>query len=693
MAQTVTKKISEKELKSFNKNHAGNNTISDRFFAHVSPIVDDTRKNRVTQEQQWLDDQQKWSCLLDEKGYVGRSNIFVPELNEQVEVSVEKALAATFASPDFIYAVPKNISQEKADKIRNAVLYELEERNSAFTLFDEHERQKVLFGTSIMKGGFMKDVRSIWTRNSKGQPIKTEVPRYWGTKWDVVDIFRWYIFPETSNLDNCYLTFEDQLVDTVQEKKSKLYVGLDDLPVIRDDMEHKWVDLTRRDFLNLGSMLRSRPNAAIFTEVWMDYDLYDDGDPVPVLGVIANYSKVVRLVRNPYWNQTHPYVGARYVKRLGKMYYGLSLPDKIRSQQDQMNDTVNQTMDSMAYSLAPIAVIDPALAGDINSMKLRPGAKWMGSPAGIDFKTFPDVSGSGLRLMQEIRGQVQQFSDNASGVAPQLSGKARSATQASIVAASISIRQKVQLKREEDEVLKPMCANTHMLLLQFMDKDWQIKCQGPDAGSWVMDTVKPDDIIGEVDFQWKGAEQAEKTAVRSQQLLGFYNMALQTASIMPGEVDLPVLFRRIAKEAFDLRDMDEVFKSLRDMKTVDPAAENVALMDEEDLPVNMGDNDEEHIKDHEPLLDDKKLSDEAKLMVLRHIEKHKVQKRGKDQILQAKGRLQAMQMVAQQGPGGPGGGASDGRSGPQVSSPMEGNQGQMSTSPAAIMSGVRGVQP
>jgi|JI6StandDraft_1071083.scaffolds.fasta_scaffold01692_21 hypothetical protein len=698
---STTQPSTEKELRAFEKNHAADNAKADAFFSHVNPLIDSTRKNRISMEQQWLLDYQRWSCLLDNQGYVGRSNIFVPELNNQIEQTVEKDLANTFSSPDLVYAVPKEgATDDQAHKVKEAVLYEIEDRNKGVLLLDEHKRQKALLGTSVIKAGFKKEIVDIYIRDKDGRPCLTQVPKYVGTKLDVVDMFRWYIFPETSDLETCYMIFEDQLVDLVQEKLSGLYQNLENVQPMSDvgegDLQHKWVDLQRRDFLNLGSMLRSRPNCAVFTEVWMNYDLYGDGKPIPVLATIANYKTVVRLVRNPLWLQRHPYAGTRHIRRPGKMFYGLSVPDRIRSQTDVMNDVQNQTMDSLNFSLSPISIIDPALAGDVNSFKYRPGAKWLGSPEGVEFKIFPDVSGAGLRYAQELRGQIAQFSDNNPNVAPQLSGKSRSATQSSIVAGAVSQRQKVQLLLEEHETLVPLCENIQSLLVQYMDKNWQIKVQGPVGGTWITKNITPQDINATVDWVWRGAEQEEKSAVRSQQLLAFYNSALQTASLMPGEVDLPGLFKRIAKEAFNLRDMDEIFKSMRDQKTIDPDVENVILSDGKDQEIHNGDNDQEHILAHEPLLDDNKINDEGKLAVLRHLERHKIQMKAKQAVLEAKGRLQTMQMLAQQGgdqsPQGSQGGQ-DGRTGPQVPSPMEGNQAQASTSPDAIMSGVRGVQP
>lgn len=693
----MEKKATEAELNKFETNYASREDVANRFMEQVQDIIPATRNNRLNLEEQWLDDLRLWSCRLDGQGYQGKSNLFVAELHNQVESSVEKALGSLFPGSDVINCVPKNgTKQERTDKIQEAVRYELEKKNSLFLLMEEHERQKVLFGTSIVKGGFKKDMLSLYTRGPAkegeklGKPIKSEIPKFYGAKWDVIDLFRWYIYPEVSNLDNAKMIFEDQIMDLGDAKRSGLYVRLDQVQAVPDTLKHQWADIDRMEMAELSSALKGVKNSALFTEVWCDFE-FEKGKPVPAVGVIANNNVVVRLKRNPFWFQSHPYAGSAYLRRPGKIYYGLSLPDKIRTQCYQMTDMANQVQDSLNYSLSPIVIIDPALAGDLNGMKVMPGARWLGSPEGINFQVFPDVSGAGLRAMQEVRAQIAQFSDNSPGIAPQLQGKARSATQATLVQNSVSQRSKVQGMSEEMNILIPMCEKTHILLQQFMDKDWEIKSEGPVAGSWIKEVLTPDDLVGEVDWEWAGSSEAEKTAVRTQQILAFYNLMLQTNSVLPpGELDLVALSMRVAKEGFNITDLEEIFKSERMKKTVDPELENIALKDGEDLDINYGDNDDEHMKSHETLLNDKKSSDETNLMTLRHIEKHKLQKQAKDQIEQAKAKMAAIQQASQAQDGGQG--PQDGREGPQVASPMEGNRGQQASSPDAIMSSVKGVE-
>ncbi len=700
-------KAREKDLLKFGKNWADNDDVAGRFMKEFSELINRTRQNRRSLEEKWLSDQRLWSCQLDGEGYQGMSNVFVPELHHQVEAGVEKAVTSLFPSFDYIYAIALNgTSRDKAEKIRNAILYELEHKNQLSVKHDEYSRQKILFGTSIYKTIFVKEMVDIFTREKPagddkvGKAVKTSVPRFHGTQTKVVDLFRWYIYPETSpSIEDALMTFEDQWMNINAAKRATdndgkpLYKNLDHIQEVPEDTKHSWVDSERKDLVSLYQISKEMPGCALFTEVWCDFAIDKDEAPVPCQIVVANDNTIVRLVRNPLWFQQSPYVGSRYIPRPGKLFYGFSLSDRIRTQNYMMNDVTNNTMDSLNYSLNPPTVIDPSLAGDLTTFKNRPGAKWMGSPEGVKVINFPDVSGTGLRVMQELRGQVAQFSDNAPNVAPQLEGKARSATQAQMVQSSITAKQRVQSRAEETEVLSKLCWRTHILLQQFMTDDWQIKYQGPEAGSWISDIVKPSDLVGEADFEWRGSSEEERNAVRSQQLLAFYNMALQTAAIMPGEVDLPALFRRIAKEAFALRDMDEIFKSMRDARTVAPELENKALRDGEDLRVNPGDNDKQHKLSHEEELKDPELSDEAKLALIRHIERHDVQEAGKKAMLEMKGKLEALQSLAQQAPQkGAGPQQGDGRSGPQVPSPMEGNRGQVASSPGDVMSSVKGME-
>jgi len=668
---------------SFKKNYAGDDAIAGRFMEHVQGTITATRQNRRTLEAQWIDDMRAWSCLSDESGYQGRSNIYVPELHNQVESSVEKQVSALFASPELLHAVPLPGTDIKmADNIRDAVQYELMDRNNLFVKWDEFERQKILLGTSLFKGHYQNDEHVVFFKDKSGKTKKTMVPKNKGVCWDVCSLFYWYIFPEKATLDDYEMIFEDKLVKINRLKEDDDYVNLDKVQDVSKDLNHYWADLENLEMANLGALLEARKGMAIITEVYCEFEITKNNF-VPVQGFIANDNTLIRLRRNPYWFQDHPYVGDGYLKRPGGIFYSFSLPDRIRSQQYQINDLTNHTMDSLNYTLNPITVVDPALAGDVNSMKFHPGAKWLGSPEGIKSMQFPDISGPGLRAIQEIRGQIAQFSDNSPGLAPQLEGKARSATQASIVQGNVSVRQKVQSGKEEVNVLVPMAMKTHIMLQQFQDHEWQIKIQGPDAGSWITKGMDPKDILGNVEFIWKGGSYEAKTAVRSQQLLAFFNQAMQVAQMQPGEVDLPGLFRRIAREAFNLTDVDDIFKSLREMKTVDADVENLAFKAGEKVTINPGDDDDAHIMSHDKALDDPKISNEIKLKILDHQQTHKAQKDAKQQVLQLKSKIAAMKQM------GPPDGS--GQGGPP--SPSEGNQGQVSTTEAGAMTGVKGMQP
>lgn len=692
----MAKKNADLEPVEFGKNLAGNKKLADLFMENVGETMQLTRNNRSSREEIWLEDLKQWSCRLTDTGYVGFSNIFVPELHNQIESSVEKTIAALFPHSDFLQCIPmRGNSKERADKIKMAVLYDLESKNMLSSKYATFERQKVLYGTSLFKGSYEKKIATIFTREpGSKKPIEKKVPTWNGTKWDVVDLFHWYIYPETSELDTCEMTFEDRFVKKQVMEESGMYMNMDAITEVPQQYQNSWVDCERLDILRLPQAINIHKKAILLTEVWTQMMI--GGALTPVTGIIANYRTVVRLLKNPYWFQHNPYAASRYLRRPGNIFYGYSLPDRIRTQGHQMNDLANHTMDSLNYALNPIIVIDPALAGDVNSMKVHPGAKWLGAIDGVKPMAFPDISGSGWKGMQEVRGQIAQFSDNTPGIAPQLQGKSRSATQASLVNNAVSIRQRVQGRQQEAEVLAPIAQMTHTMLQQFRDEAYEVRMRGPDNGDWIVEQIDPsEDLAGYVEFAWVGASEEEKNAVRSQQLIAMFQASLQMASLLPpGEVDLQSLFKRVAKEAFQIHDLEEIFKSMRDKKTVSPKIENIALGESQDLLVNYGDDDEDHMKVHGEILKDKKASDEVKLATIRHNERHQIQAKAKADKARMEARLQAFQATAQaqQGQEGQQGhdGGPDQRQTPQPPGIGEGNMQQAMSSPANVFTSAKG---
>lgn len=686
--------MAEKE-NSFKKNYARDTKVADRFMDAVKGTMMQARINRRSKEELWLEDLRLWACNLTmSQMYQGRANVFVPELHHQIESTVSKYLASLFPNPDYLGIIPmRTTTRDTAEKIRAAVYNELEYKNNIQSAFEIHGRQRALFGTSPMRCTFVKDQTKIYAK--VGKEVKAvEVPKFWGVKWEVVDVFRWYICPEWADMSNYYMVFEDDWIHkkTLEDAKDSdgkpMFTNINDIqPFSQYSDEHYWVDCERLEANNIGTYADLRPKQCFISTVHMDFDLVEGGDKVPVIAVIGNDGTLLRLARNQFWMQKANYVVGRYLRFPTRNFYGMSLSDRLRSLQYMINDTGNQSFDSLTYSLNPIAIVDPALAGDPQSFVLQPGAKWWGSPQGIDFANFSDVSGSGFNAMSQLRGMISQFSDSATAVAPQLQGKARSATQASVVDREVNQDMKISIVPEQLEVLEPMCQWTHALLKQYMSDSQQIRVQGPDYGSWIMDNVSPADLVGDVDFVWQGAQIADKTAIYRQQLMSFYQLAVQATSTIPqlqGKIDLVALFNRVAQEGFSLDRMDEILYDLKVKKTVSQEVENIAIVEGQDVPVHDGDNDDEHMLSIDRYLEEhKSLKTQAKLGLFKHREKHEIQKAAKAKLMQQEAEIKALEMSAQEGmqPGG---------QQPQAGRPFQIATG---TSENGLMQGARGVEP
>jgi hypothetical protein len=689
--------MAKKETEStFDKNFAESEDVTNRFWDEVKGPIARARDARREKEEYWLEDLRLWACNLTEgQIYAGRSNLFIPEMHHQIENSVQKYMQGQFPNPNYFGCMAtKTTSDEQAKKIQAAVYHELENKNRIKGTMEIYARGRKIFGTNAMKCAYVDRQVTIFARDPEtGIAKQVTIPRYKGVLWQPCDMFRVYVTPATAlDASDAEMIFEDDFVPKSDIKDLKLngkplYVNLDDIKGLDPihDM-HQWVDLERLVANQIYDAADMRPNTIFTTVVYKDFDLVEGGPRVPCVAVIANNNTIIRLSRNQFWMQKAPYVFGRYRKWPTKNFYAMSLPDRIRSLQYQINDIGNQTMDSMNYILNPISIIDPALAGDPGSFVLQPGAKWWGSPQGIEFRSFPDISGSGFQGMSQIRGMISQFSDNSTAIAPQLQGKARSATQASVVDREVSADLKVSIEQEQLDVLIPMCEMTHSLLCQYQTSSDQIRVQGPDVGSWRREVIRPEDLVGSVDFVWYGQQAAEKTAIRTQQLMNFYQLAVQASGTVPGmqgKIDLPKLFERVAKDAFDLNRIEDFMVDLRSAYTIDSEVENIALLDEQEVLTHMADNDDEHIDSHNGSMDQAKTTAQ-KLSILRHVERHNLQKAAKQKLQEQQGQIEALKMSMAQDQG-----AKEARGMPTPGRP---DQIPSGTSEAGMTQGLRGVE-
>ncbi len=686
MARVSNKeKEAEKEIAKFSINYAANASVAERAKEHVSDMVIAAKNGRKSKEVDWLEDLRLWACQnSDAQMYAGRSNLIIPEMHNQVESSVGQFMTGLFPNDEYIGCIPsKNTNTEEAQDIKDAVFHELDHKNNLPSLMERFQRQKVLYGSAFLKPVFEKTMKSVVVKSDKGYPEVRQVPQYQGVKVHVMDTFHTYVWPETAQYpEEALVVFDESFIPKRLLEASKIYKNLSQVTEVQPEyQDFGWVDTVRLTMNNLSTATNQRKNAVVVTECWTDFDIVK-GEFVPCVITLANYSTVIRVQRNPFWHQSKPYLQGRYIKGPANEAYGHSLPERLRSLQYMITDIGNQTMDSLTYSLNPIALIDPGFAGDVNSFKMQPGARWFASPQGVEFKTFPDISGVGFQGMQQVRQMIQQFSDLTPQVAPQLSGKPRSATQALAVQNEMSANLRNMTMADEFDVMSPLCAMTHMLLKQFQTEEYQIIIQGPEKGQWITKQVNPEVLQKDALFTWRGSEVSQKSAVRNQQLIAAFNLAMQVNQMMPGEIDLPELYKVVMNEAFDLKDLN-VFTKDKEKKTIDPEIENLSLQGGEDCPVYPGDIFEQHMEVHGEGYKEAK-TQESKLAYLKHMEKHEIQKKAKDMLAQQEAQIKALQQQIQS--------AEQPTAKPSMA--KEGNPNMVGpVSPDAIMSGIRAVEP
>lgn len=686
--KSEAQKQAEKEMAKFNVNYATSQKVADRALKHVIDKVGTAKNGRRAKEEEWIEDLRLWSCqLTDGQLYQGRSNLIIPELHNQVETSVGKFQMGLFPNEDYLGVVPTgSTSKEEAQQIKDAVFHELDHKNNLPAKLERFQRQKTLFGTAFIKPTFEEQYKTIFVKNEKGYAEPKKVVKYSGAKVDVCDTFRVYVWPENVGcIEDADLVFEEMFISKRYLEEAGLYANLKDIqdgaPGLAD---FSWVDVARMNMTNLASASHFNKEGVLVTECWCDFDIAQ-GEYKPCVITLANMSTVIRVQLNPFWHQQAPYLMGRYMKGPAGEMYGHSLAERLRSMQYMITDLGNQTMDSLTYTLNPIALIDPGFAGDVNSFKLQPGARWWASPQGVQFAHFPDISTAGLQGMQQVRSMISQFSDTATDIAPQLSGKVRNATQVNAVQSTVSANLKNMIRADEHDVLQPLCTMTHMLLRQFQKQEYQISVQGPEKGQWITKSINPDVLHRDCQFVWRGSSIEEKSNIRSQQLMNGFNLALQVAGLMPEAINLPKLYKVVMEEAFNLKDL-QVFPEDEKKFTIDPKTENMALDSGQDVKVNLGDvsmiHDPIHLEGFNKAMEE---GDQEKAMrYAKHIESHKQMEQAKQTLQAQQAKLSAIQMAMgqEEGGGSEGGGGSG----------SEGNPLQQSnpSSEGDLMKGMRG---
>lgn len=638
------------------ENLAEDDKIAAKAFEDFRNLPSQLYSSRQKVEFDWL----RYVNMFNQKndghdGYVGRSAVYVPELKRVVNTNAKRQKLSIIPEDGvpLLSATPET-PVENRDIAKTAVEqmmhYHLKKMGFSRVL-EKFLLQFNLLGNACIKGLFEEKKRFILERTGK----ETEATIYRGPKAKFVSMFDVYFYP-----DDCATVDDIKIVVERVEYSEMDIKRLEEEGVfakgsyekIKNASPNKEAEMSKRmlakiDF-GLTNVSRSLPegeNPHVGYQIWCEHD-FGEGYRAYCIEIFLHAGFCARVIRNPFPLQRPPYFYASLFPSPEGTIYGQGWGDAIDKLQYLLNDTLNQGLDSANFLNNPVMRVDLGLIqDDPQNLEFAPGTMVYGNKEGFEPITMGDpvVVQTAFNSIGILKNLIREHGGEPS-INTALTGKARSATQASIVANESSIEVKDPVEKITNDCLVPMCEHFHSIIDFHYDENVYTKVIGAGASYYSQIITSAKDFLIKYRWGWKGAQSTSSEQMRSMQMINFLNVIGQLPPQMMQSLNVRVdkIIKRIWSQGFQLPDEEGIIEDRND--TTDPDIENRMAKEDMFYDVHMADEDQYHEMMHAKSFS--KLSDKQKAKMAEHIVKHRRQMQQKQ--MQQQMMMQQQAMLAQQ---------------------------------------------
>ena len=665
------------------------------------PVV---RSDRSTQKETWLRYHKIWAAVRDQQSYFGRSKTYLAFGRKIIESWVAKLKRDCYPTDIWFDAKGRRAAfEDRANSLKTLFDYFFRTHMQMRRKSGPHFRQLCTYGTAPAYVGFNITEEDLLVINKKKDPTgvlqkiteREKVYSYIGPTFRPVDLFSWYVWPVTvMDVTDATYVFEDQLVSIdrlVALSKQPMVPDRPNLGMMVDPVQlSKFLEKRKEQSLEIGNSgvgdnnkydaerrrlalkgftctadQAKNPSRPVDTSiVWVKDDLGEGFGWYEVM--LLEDTLPVRIRRNPWLHRRPPYLAGRFIEVINE-FYGYGLPAAFDRLQYWIIDVMDQASDALTYSMNPIAQVDAYKVQDPNSIRYRPGAKWMAEAGSINWSEPPKETPSigitavstGISMMNDLANLAPAGFGSSAG--PRGRGKSvNTATGAQILLSESLVELRDVVTLQEDQVYVPLLRMMHSNTVQCMqDRSLILQIQGAEGVPLVEAQVSGADITGDFEFVWLGSLYAANQQVRAQQMVNF----LQIASQIPPEyfqsqnavLDLKWLLRAIWSDGFGLRNPERVVRDAQKLTATDPRVENELFLANRgtEVQLSQGDDDQLHAQVHALAADDPKTPPNIRQELLVHIQEH-IQSFQQKQVAQAQAAIAQQLQGMLPGPGGNG---------------------------------------
>lgn len=586
------------------------------------------------------------------------TNDYVNAVSNKTDSTSEKnaKIAALFVKGDFKRAGVKEAMKPFAKQLWTygwsvAAIDWLDETT---TIFDRKEM--ISFGaqnaqpsaTTNQTTGPQQDVtaQDVATTKIVKRKIKKNHPTF-----RPVSIFNIYSYP-TSNLRTAEIVFENGHVTMeTLKKRADVYINVDQVEAGSFSKEEASNDPEEFEAINNMSQadnLRYRNQRTIYAKV----PFTENGELEPALIIMSGHV-LLRVQRNPFFDQEPPYVGASIGAILNEKF-PISKLEILESAYKAKNDTANQMITAWRYANNPIGIVNPdsPLGKIYQKIKLKAGMMLPAKSGDLSFEKFPAPAIEAYQFLEPLSAEINS-SFGYSGLLSGETGSSAIRTNKMQASATSGATKGIRDITEsiEESVMVPTAKKFYSLRYQ-KDPDHVLDTSilGQDAVDFALKRPKFSDIVDDYVFEFTGSQKSYANAVNNQQIMQFIAGIAPLIPRMEQEgtsVNISYLAKDLYTNGLLLRNEKKVFEDVT-RESYSPEIENRMLAQGQEIEVAMGDDDPYHIAKHMDQLKEYDNAGEdveniAVSLTYEHIAKHNRQWKVK---LDRQAKMQQQQMAA-----------------------------------------------
>lgn len=360
--------------------------------------------------------------VQEESEWPFRNNIVVPVVFSTIETLIPRIVL----NQPKIVALPREKGDDKFIEPAKTLIDYRWEQMEVFTELIDLFKQCFIYGTSPIKGRWIKEKRKVPRRNAFGKLIfgkyKTITESY--PEFETVDEFSFFIDPDASTIKKAkyvihkiYLTEEE-----LKENREGVYKNLqcvEGKKITEDNYNgERWRihDLGNKQRGRIitseggvGSGQAAEPEKLV--EISECYFRSSKKYPLGRLIVLANDNVVIRDDYNPYWylDGEFPFIEVKD-QPVPKEYWAIGEVEPIEGLQYERNHIRNRRMDSSESSMNKMWRVDPNSEVDENELVWQPSGIIHAKPGDVEIFDAGSMPASSYKEEDIVKLDIQTTS-------------------------------------------------------------------------------------------------------------------------------------------------------------------------------------------------------------------------------------------------------------------------------------------